>query len=169
MDKSKKEQVVASLKDSFSNAETVVVTHYKGMSVAEITQLRRSMPSGTHYVVTKNNLALRALEGTEYANLADMFAGPTAIAVSSDPVSAAKAVVDFAKNNEKLVIIGGAMSNKVMSVKEIESLAKLPSLDELRAKLLAMLNTPATRIAGVVQAPAGQIARVVGAYSKKEE
>ncbi|MDA0781689.1 MAG: 50S ribosomal protein L10 [Rickettsiales bacterium] len=170
MDRVEKKQTVESLNAAFADANTFVITHYMGLTVEEITQLRRNLSSlGGNFRVTKNRLAKLALKGTQYESLADRFVGPTAVAYSDDPVAAAKGVVEFAKNNEKLVIIGGAIGNKQIDVNEINSLAKLPSLDELRAKIVGMINTPATRIAGVVQAPAGQIARVLNARSQQAE
>jgi len=119
--------------------------------------------------VTKNRLTRRALEGTKYQPLDSMFTGPTAIAYSEDPVAAAKVAVNFAKDNEKLIVLGGALGEEQLDVASIKSLASLPSLDELRAKIVGMLNTPATRIAGVLQAPAGQVARVIGAHAASGE
>lgn len=168
MDKTQKQQVVAELKDNFTAANTVIVAHYKGLTVDEITKLRSNMLEvGAGFKVTKNSLAKLAIEGTQYQSLKDVFKGPTAVAYSEDPVAAAKGVVEFAKKNDKLVVIGGAINDDVIDVAKIEALAKLPSLDELRAKLVAMISTPATRIAGVIQAPAGQVARVIGAYSQQ--
>jgi len=144
------------------------VTHQSGLTVAESTDLRRKMlAEGANFKVTKNRLAKLALAGTPYEGLADLFEGPTAIAWSSDPVAAAKVAVGFAKDNEKLTVIGGAMGELRLDADGIKALATLPSLDELRAKLVGMLNTPATRIAGVLQAPAGQVARVLGAYAQQ--
>ena len=169
MDRNQKKEVVSELKGHFDNASVVVVTHYKGLSVAEITRLRKTAKAvEASFVVTKNSLAKIASEGTQYEGLKDYFTGPTAIAFSADPVAAAKIIVDFAKDNEKLVILGGAMQEKSMNVDSIKALAKLPSLDELRAKLVGIINTPAQRIAGVVKAPARQVAGVINAYSKKE-
>lgn len=168
MDRTQKEQAVAALKEQFADANTVVVTHYTGLTVAEITALRKKMSElGASFKVTKNSLTKLALQGTQYDSLVDLFTGPTAVAFSNDPVAAAKGVVEFAKNNEKLVILGGAINDEAMDVDKINVLAKLPSLDALRAKIVGMINTPATRIAGVVQAPAGQLARVVNAYSQQ--
>lgn len=169
MNKQEKEAQVAKLNADFNSATSLIVTHYTGLNVDEITALRNSLrEKGAVFKVTKNSLAKLALKGTKYEDLTEFFTGPTAIAFSEDPVSAAKGVVDFANDNEKLVILGGALDDKVMDIASIKALAKLPSLDELRAKLISMIQTPATRIAGVVQAPAGQLARVFGAYGKKE-
>ncbi|MAN80155.1 MAG: 50S ribosomal protein L10 [Rhodospirillaceae bacterium] len=169
MDRSDKEQLVASLKDAFNETNLVVVTHYSGLTVAEMGDLRdRMREGGAKFKVTKNRLTRLALEGTQFQGISNLFTGPTAMAYSQDPVAAAKAAVEFSKKNEKLVLVGGALGDKALSVDDIKALATLPSLDELRAKLVGMLNTPATRIAGVLQAPAGQVARVISAYGQKQ-
>jgi large subunit ribosomal protein L10 len=166
VDRLEKKNTVALMREDFSAANTVVVVHYKGMTVAEITTLRKSLGQlGAHLKVAKNTLLELATEGTQYDHINGMFVGPTAVAFSEDPVAAAKGIANFAKTNQKLVIIGGAIGKESLDVGKVKELAELPSLDELRAKILAMLNTPATRIAGVVQAPAGQIARVIGAHA----
>lgn len=168
MDRAQKEQTVADLKEKISSASIVVVTHYKGLTVADVTELRKkSLEHGASFKVAKNSLAKLAIKDTQYSSLSDLFAGPTAVAYSNDPVAAAKVVVDFAKDNDNLVVLGGALNEQALDVSEITSLAKLPSLDELRAKIVGMISTPATRIAGVVQAPAGQLARVVNAHSQQ--
>lgn len=150
------------------DANILLVAHYKGLTVAEITDLRVQVrAAGAGFTVTKNLLAKRAAAGTAYEKVAHLFKGPTAVAYSSDPVSAAKALQEFAKKNEKLVLVGGAFGDVVLDKAAIGKLAALPSLNELRAKILAMLQTPATRIAGVLQAPAGQLARVFNAYATK--
>lgn len=170
MDRAQKEEKVASLHDAFKSAAMVVVAHQNGMSVAESTELRRSMYSaGASFRVTKNRLARIALKGTRYEGLADMFTGPTAVAFSEDPVAAAKVAVDYAKKNDRLIIVGGSLGDQKLDTAGVEALAKLPSLDELRARLVGMIQTPATRVAGVLQAPAGQLARVFGAYARKDE
>ena len=170
MDRTQKEKLVASLNQALSATEAVVVTRQSGLTVAEATRLRRRMrEAGASFKVTKNRLARLALKGTPFEGLAPMFTGPTAIAWSQDPVAAAKAAVEFAKTNEKLVIVGGALGAKALDVAGVQALATMPSLDELRAKLLALLQTPATRIAGVLQAPAGQLARVLKARAEKGE
>lgn len=169
MDRTEKEELVSSFRQVFQNSASVVVTHYSGMTVGEMTDLRgRMRKAGADYKVTKNRLTRIALKDTNFKSLADLFTGPTGIAFSKDPVAAAKVVVNYAKDNQKLVILGGAFNGQVLDVKGVTTLAELPSLDELRAKLVGMLQTPATRIACVLQAPAGQVARVVGAYAKKE-
>ena len=170
MDRTQKEKLVASLNQALSSTEAVVVTRQSGLTVAEATRLRRRMrEAGASFKVTKNRLARLALKGTPFEGLAPMFTGPTAIAWSQDPVAAAKAAVEFAKTNEKLVIVGGALGAKALDVAGVQALATMPSLDELRGRLLALLQTPATRIAGVLQAPAGQLARVLKARAEKGE
>ena len=167
MDRAEKEKVVANINKEVSAAHTVIVAHYIGLNVDELTDLRNKLREIDATVrVTKNRLAKLAIKDTQYEVITDLLKGPTAIACSEDPVAAAKGMVNFANDNDKLVIIGGASNGEVLDIKKIEELAKLPSLDELRAKILGMINTPATRIAGVVQAPGGQIARVIKAYSE---
>lgn len=166
MDRVEKEDLVASLHKTFEDSTIVVVTHYSGLTVAEMGDLRMQMRDvGASFKVTKNRLTRRALEGTKYQPLESLFTGPTAIAYSDDPVAAAKAAVNFAKGNEKLIVLGGALGEEQLDLASITSLASLPSMDELRAKIVGMISTPATRIAGVLQAPAGQIARVISAHS----
>ncbi|MEZ5832811.1 MAG: 50S ribosomal protein L10 [Dongiaceae bacterium] len=170
MDRSGKQALVTDLQNALSSANLVVITKQTGLTVAEVSDLRRKMRNaGAGYKVAKNRLAQRALKGTKYEGLEQLFKGPTAIAYSSDPVAAAKVAVAFANSNEKLTIVGGSMGTDVLGPDGIKALATLPSLDELRAKLIGMLQTPATRIASVLQAPAGQLARVFGAYAKKGE
>ncbi len=162
--------MVAALNGVFSNTGVVVVAHYAGLTVAQMTALRgRMREAGAGVKVAKNRLAKLALRGTEAEHIADLFKGPTVIAYSNDPVSAPKVAIDFAKTNEKLVILGGAMGKTNLSPDGVMALASLPSLDELRAKLIGMLQTPATRIAQLTSAPAGKLARVIGAYARKEE
>ncbi len=170
MDRARKEELVTELNQSFGDAALVVVTQQTGMTVAESTELRARMrEAGAGYKVTKNRLAKLALAGTTYEPISDLFNGPTAIAFSADPVAAARVAVNYAKENDKLVVIGGAMGETLLDENAVKALAALPSLDELRGKLVGMLNTPATRIAGVLQAPAGQLARVIGAYANQGE
>jgi large subunit ribosomal protein L10 len=169
VNRTEKEQTVASLKQMFDDSAIVVVTHYSGLTVAEMTDLRSRMrEAGAQFKVTKNRLTRLALEGTTFQPLTDLFTGPTAIAFSADPVAAAKVTAAFAKDNEKLVILGGAFGEQMLDVNGVKTLASLPSLDELRGKLVGLLQAPATKIAGVLQAPAGQVARVIGAYGAKE-
>ncbi|MGE5768546.1 MAG: 50S ribosomal protein L10 [Bacteroidota bacterium] len=170
MDRSQKEELVASLHRTFADTNLVIVTQQSGMTVAEVSDLRRKMrDAGASYKVTKNRLTRLALEGTKYEALKDMFTGPTAVAVSVDPVAAAKVCVAFAKTNEKLIIVGGAMGETQLDASGIQALATLPSLDQLRGKLIGLLQAPATKVAGVVQAPAAQLARIFSAYSSQGE
>jgi large subunit ribosomal protein L10 len=170
LDRTQKQQMVAALHDVFSSTHLVVVTRPSGLTVAESTDLRRRMRgAGASFKVTKNRLTRLALKDTSFAPLAELFVGPTAIAFSDDPVAAAKVAVEFAEKNVKLDVLGGALDGVVLDVAAVTSLARLPSLDELRSRLIAMIQTPATRIAGVVQAPAGQLARVLNAYATKDQ
>jgi large subunit ribosomal protein L10 len=164
-----KEAVVDVLHETFNGAGSVVVAHQKGLTVAEITDLRgRMREAGAGFRVTKNRLAKRALASTPYENLTDLFSGPTTVAYSDDPVAAAKVAVKFAKDNDKFEVIGGGLAGQELSLEQVQALAALPPLDELRAKLVGMISTPATRIAAVTAAPAGQLARVFGAYGATE-
>ena len=170
MNRGEKEEVVADLSRTFNNAAAVVVTHYRGLNVAEISDLRGKMrEAGAKFRVTKNRLARLALDGTPYAPLAEMFEGPVAIAYSDDVVAPAKICVNFAKQNDKLVVVGGAMGETLLDASAVNDLASLPSLDELRGKIVGLLNAPATKVAGVLQAPAGQLARVIDAHAKLSE
>ena len=169
MDRAQKQEVVKDLHGVFNSAGIVVVTHYSGLSVADMTDLRNRLREiGASFKVTKNRLTKLALDGTDKAPLGDLFTGPTGIGFSDDPVAAPKALVKFAKDHDNLKILGGMMGEVVLDENAIKDLASLPSLDELRAKLVGLLSTTATRIAGVLQAPAGQVARVIGAYGAKE-
>lgn len=170
MNRSEKQDVVTALHQAFAESELVVVTQSTGLTVAESTVLRRRMlEAGAGFRVTKNRLARRALEGTQFAGLADLFTGPTAIAYSKDPVAAAKIAVNYSKENEKLTVVGGAMGSKRLDSDGVKALASLPSLDELRARLAGMLLQPATKVAVVLQAPAAQLARVFSAYAAKSD
>ncbi len=170
MDRSQKEKLIGTLHDALTDTVCLVITHQSGLTVAEVTGLRRRMrDAGASFKVTKNRLARLALAGTKFERLSELFTGPTAIAYSRDPVAAAKVAVEFANSNDKLTIVGGALGDKQLDVEGVKALATMPSLDELRGKLLGMLQTPATRIAGVLQAPGGQLARVLAAYAKKGE
>jgi large subunit ribosomal protein L10 len=170
VDRAQKEKLVTSLQQALSGIACVVVTHQTGMTVQEVTDLRRQMrAAGANFKVTKNRLARRAFAGTKFEQLSPMFTGPTAIAFSRDPVAAAKVAVEFANRNDKLQIIGGGLNEQQLDVAGIKALATLPSLDELRGKILGLLQTPATRIAAVLQAPGAQIARVLGAYAKQAQ
>lgn len=170
MDRTEKREFVSSLAQVFAETSMVVVTQNKGLTVAEVSDLRRKMrDGGSTFKVAKNRLAALALDGTPFDGIRPMLKGPTALAWSRDPVAVAKTAVDFAKTNEKLVVIGGALGTQTLDAAGIRALADLPSLDTLRARLVGMLQTPATRVAGVLQAPAGQLARVFGAYANKDE
>jgi len=169
MDRGQKAAAVADLKQTFSEVGVVVVTRNLGLTVAQSTQLRTKMrEAGASYKVSKNKLAKIALDGTDYLSLGDMLTGPVGLATSIDPVAAAKVVVDFAKTTDKLEIVGGAMGATALNVEGVKALATLPSLDELRAKIVGLVQAPAQKLASITQAPAGQLARVFGAYGAKE-
>lgn len=169
MDRNQKAELVTSLNGVFSSAGVVVVAHYTGLNVAQMTELRSKMlEAGASFKVTKNRMAKLALEGTTAAPIGELFTGPTAIGWSDDPVAAPKIIAAFAKDNENLVILGGVMGETVLDANGVKALAQLPSLDELRGKLVGMISTPATRIAAVTAAPAGQLARVFGAYGSSD-
>ena len=169
MNRSEKTEAVAALNATFNEAAVVVVTRNLGLSVAQSTDLRNKMrEAGAGYKVAKNRLAKIALNDTQYAPLGDLLTGPTALATSEDPVAAAKVAVEFAKTNDKLEIVGGAMGETVLDVEGVKALSSMPSLDELRAKLIGLVQAPATKVVQVVSAPAGQLARVFGAYAAKE-
>lgn len=170
MDRTQKEATIADLHSKLQDVSVVVVTHHLGLTVAEVTDLRVKMrAAGASFKVTKNRLARRALKGTQFEGIDALFKGPTAIAYSKDPVAAAKVAAEYAKSNDKLAIIGGSLNGAELDAEGVKALATLPSLDELRAKIVGMIQTPATRIAGVLQAPGGQVARVLSAYAKKDE
>lgn len=169
MDRSQKEAQVAELRQTFEAHHLMVITHQTGLTVAEVSVLRNQMrDAGAKFRVTKNRLAKIAIKGSKFEQLADQFSGPTAIAVSEDPVAAAKVVSEFAKTNDKLVIIGGALDEKVLDVAGVAALARLPSLDNLRSKLISVLQAPAGKLASVIQAPAAQLARVMSAQGRTE-
>ena len=169
MDRNEKAALVEALRANLSEAGSVVITRNLGLTVAQSTDLRNKMrDAGASYKVTKNRLANIALEGTPYTGLSDLLTGPTAIAISADPVAAAKVAVDFAKTNDKLEIVGGGMGETVLDKAGVTALASLPSLDELRAKIVGLVQAPATKLAQIAAAPAGQLARVFGAYAAKD-
>lgn len=170
MDRAEKREFVTSLNDVFSNTGSVVVAHYAGLTVAQMNDLRSKMrEAGGTVKVAKNRLAKIALQGTESEGMQALFKGQTLIAYSDDPVVAPKVASDFAKTNDNLVIIGGSMGSTALDAEGVKALASLPSLDELRARIVGMIQTPASRIAQVVNAPAAQLARVFGAYARKDE
>lgn len=169
MDRSQKAETVASLNAVFNEVGVVVVTRNLGLTVAQSTVLRGKIrDAGASYKVAKNSLAKLAINDTDYVGLGELLTGPTALATSVDPVAAAKAVVEFAKTNDKLEIVGGAMGALVLNADGIKALAALPSLDELRAKLVGLVQAPATKIAQLTTAPAAKLARVFGAYAAKD-
>ena len=168
MNREQKESFVQNLKSIIAENSLVLVFHYRGMSMTDMTDLRvQSFNSGCNIKVTKNRLTKLALEGTDKAALSEFFDGPTAIAYSSDPVQLTKLLTNFAKNNSNLVILGGIMDNEILSVEKIEILSKLPSLEEIRAQLIGLISSPAQKIASVLAAPSGDLARVFNAYSNK--
>ena len=169
MDRARKEELVAELQQTFESTNLIVVTHQSGLTVTEVSELRKQMrEAGAAFKVTKNRLAKIALKGTKFEGLAEQFTGPTAIAVSSDPVAAAKVAVEYANKNDKLQIVCGALDEEALDADAVKALAKLPSLDELRGSIIGLVQAPATKIAGVLQAPGGQLARVFGAYGSSE-
>jgi large subunit ribosomal protein L10 len=167
LDRAQKQRLVDSLRRDLEDVACLVVTHQTGLDVAEATQLRRQVRgAGARFRVTKNRLARRALAGTAFEGLSPLFTGPTAIAFSPNPVAAAKVVVEFASRNPKLTIVGGGLAGRAIDADGIKELAGLPSLDELRGKIIGLLVAPAGRLAAVLQAPAGQIARVLAAHAE---
>jgi large subunit ribosomal protein L10 len=165
MDRAEKRESVAALNEVFKSSGVVVVAHYSGLTVSQMTDLRRrASGAGAALKVAKNRLAKIALEGTEVAHIGNLLQGPTVIAYSEDPVAAPKVVSDFAKVNDKLVILGGAMGATSLNPDGVKALASLPSLDELRAKIVGLVQAPATKIAQLSTAPAAKLARVFGAY-----
>ena len=170
MNRSEKADAIVELNQIFKDANLMVVTRQSGLSVQEVTDLRRKVrAAGASYKVAKNRLMLRALEGTSFTALGSLFTGPTAIAYSKDPVAAAKVISAFAKDNEKLTIVGGSLGGNALDVAGVQALASLPSLDALRGRIIGLLQAPATKVAGILQAPAGQLARVFAAYGAKED
>jgi large subunit ribosomal protein L10 len=169
MDRSQKAESVSALNTVFNEVGVVVVTRNLGMTVAQSTALRVKMRDvGASYKVAKNRLARLALQDTQYQGLEEHLTGPTALAWSVDPVAAAKAVVDFAKTNDKLEIVGGAMGGTQLNAEGVKALAAMPSLDELRGRIVGLVNAPATKVAQLVNAPAAKLARVFGAYAAKD-
>lgn len=170
VDRAEKQALIGTLQGVFQTSSVVVVAHYSGLTVAQMQKLRREMKAaGATVKVAKNRLAKIALDGTDVATIAPLLKGPTLIAYSSDPVAAPKVAVDFAKGHDKFVILGGAMGKTSLNADGVKALATMPSLDELRAKLIGLINAPATKVAQVVSAPASKLARVFGAYAKRDE
>jgi Ribosomal protein L10 len=169
MDRAQKQEAIEALKGVFASSGAVVVTHYMGLTVAEMTDLRAKLrEQGAQLKVVKNTLVQKALDGAAGEAGDALFKGPVAIAYAPDPVSAAKVATQYAKENDKFTIVGGLMGQQVLDQKGVSALATLPSLDQLRGKIIGLLQAPATKVAGVLQAPAGQLARVMGAYAAKD-
>jgi large subunit ribosomal protein L10 len=170
VDRAAKKELVATLSGVFKSTNVVVIAHYSGLNVVQMQTLRRQMKqAGGAVKVAKNRLAKLALEGADAAVIVPLLKGPTLIAYSSDPVAAPKVAADFAKANNKFVILGGAMGKTALDANGVKALAALPSLDELRAKIIGLIQAPATKIAQLVNAPATKVARVVQAYAAKNE
>ncbi len=169
MDRAEKAQTVEAIKGIFAKSGVVVVSHYTGLTVAEMTSLRvRLREAGAGLKVVKNRLVKIALDGTPAAAVSHLFTGPVAIAFSPDPISATKVAVAYAKEKDKFVLLGALMGTSLLDQNAVKALATLPSLDELRGKIVGLIQAPATKIAGVIQAPGAQIARVINAYATKE-
>ena len=169
MERAEKREVVSALHDVFAKTGVVVVAHYAGLSVADMTKLRSDMrDAGGRVKVAKNRLVKLALEGTDAKAISDLMTGPTCLAYSEDPMAAPKVAVKFAKGNDKFVILGGSMGTTVLDANAVNSLAQLPSLDELRGTLIGLIQAPATKIARTVSEPAAQLARVFAAFGAKE-
>ena len=169
MDRAQKSELITGLAQTLSETSVVVIARNHGLTVAQVTDLRNKMrQAGASFKVTKNRLARIALEGTPYQPIGDMLTGPTGFATSTDPVAAAKVAVAFAKTTDKFEIVGGAMGAIVLDVNGVKALAELPSLDELRAKIIGLVNAPATKLAQLASAPAGKLARVFAAYADKD-
>lgn len=170
MERAAKKEAVQSLKDTFESVGVAVVAHYSGLTVAQMQILRKQMKqAGASVKVSKNRLAKIALEGTDVASIGSLLKGPTVIATSNDPVAAPKVAIEFAKTNDKFVILGGAMGTTVLNPDAVKALASLPSLDELRGKLVGLIQAPATKLAQLANAPAAKVARVIQAYASKGE
>lgn len=170
MDRAAKQALVSNLNTVFKDTGVVVVAHYAGMTVAQMTDYRRRIKSaGGKVKVAKNRLAKLALKDTDFEGISNLFSGPTILAYSKDPIAAAKVAVEYAKTNDKLVILGGAMGKSVLDPNGIQALATLPSLDELRAKLIGLLNAPATKIARTIKEPGAKLARVIQAKASQGE
>jgi len=170
LDRTEKRDFVAGLNAALADTAMIVVTRNQGLTVSEATDLRRRMrAAGATFKVAKNRLTHLALEGTRFDGLKPLLKGPTALAWAQDPVAVAKAAVEFARTNEKLVLIGGSLGSRTLDATGVRALAELPSLDTLRGKIVGLIAAPATRIAGVLQAPGGQLARLFGALARKNE
>jgi len=170
VDRAEKKELVTTLHQVFSTTGVIVVAHNRGLTVNQVNDLRgRMAQAGATVKVAKNRLAKLALDGTDAAGIKSLFTGPTMVAYAADPVAAPKVASEFAKGNEKFVVLGGALGKSILDAAAVKALAELPSLDQLRAKIVGMIQTPATRIAGVLKAPGGQLARVLSAYATKDK
>ncbi len=170
MERAEKQELVATLNQVFKTTAVIVVAHNKGLTVNQVNDLRNKMSqAGATVKVAKNRLAKLALDGTDASGIKGLFVGPTMVAYAADPVAAPKVAAAFAKTNDKFVVLGGALGKVIMDANAVKVLAELPSLDQLRAKIVGLIQAPATRIAGVLAAPGGQIARVINAYATKEQ
>ena len=170
MERAEKTKLVATLNQVFKTTGVIVVAHNKGLTVNQVNDLRNRMAqAGATVKVAKNRLAKLALDGTDASGIKDLFVGPTMVAYAADPVSAPKVAAAFAKGNDKFVVLGGALGRTVLDATAVKALAELPSLDQLRGKLIGLIQAPATRIAGVLAVPGGQVARVINAYATKEQ
>ena len=170
MDRSQKQELVAQMQDRLQDASAIIVTRQTGLSVSEATELRRSIrEAGAEFKVLKNTLAKLALKGTKFEALKDLMSGPTGIAFSQDPIGAAKASVKFADDNDKFEVVGGMLDQKILEVGDVKALAKLPSLDELRGKIIGVISAPATKLAVLAKEPAGGLARVLNARGQQSE
>ncbi|MBM3466955.1 MAG: 50S ribosomal protein L10 [Alphaproteobacteria bacterium] len=166
--RSEKKTFVSELEKIYQDSNSVIITHYHGLTVSQITNLRKALrENGASFKIVKNTLSKIAATNVKLTHDPEAFSGPTAIAYSKDPVAAAKGVVEFAKANDNLKVIGGIVNDKILNVVEVQQLAKLPSLDQLRGKIVGILQAPAANLARIVQAPAGSLARVIQAYSEK--
>ena len=166
--RSEKKTFVSELEKIYEDSNSVIITHYHGLTVSQITNLRKALrENGASFKIVKNTLSKIAATNVKLPHDPEAFSGPTAIAYSKDPVAAAKGVVEFAKANDNLKVIGGIVNDKILNVVEVQQLAKLPSLDQLRGKIVGILQAPAANLARIVQAPAGSLARVIQAYSEK--
>ncbi|MDF2965862.1 MAG: rplJ [Rickettsiaceae bacterium] len=167
--KSRKQEFVSELESVYQASSSVIVTHYHGLTVSDITKLRKKLrENGANFKVVKNTLSKIAAQTNDKNEISSLFTGPSAIAYSEDPIAAAKLVVEFANSNDKLKIIGGIVNQQVLDVEGVKLIAKLPSLNELRGKIVGILQAPAAKVVGVLQAPASQLARVISAYSEKK-
>jgi large subunit ribosomal protein L10 len=168
VERAQKTELVTTFNTAVKSAGAIVVAHNKGLTANQVVDLRNKMAkAGATIKVVKNRLAMRALEGTDAQGISKLFTGPTMVAYAADPVAAPKVASDFAKAHEKFVVLGGALGKSTLDAAGVKALAELPSLDQLRGKLIGLIQAPATKIAGVLQAPAGQLARVFNAYATK--